>query len=100
MTKKGLRMIIAINSIVDSGATISLEEMEDLIENENVIQFLKENFPTESQFITSDYEEQLEICKNLKEYVNLFEKSTARRKYGIENNGYLMLSSALIEVYI
>lgn len=100
MTKKGLRMIMTINSIVDSGATISLEEIRDVIENGNIIQFLRENFPGESELITSDYEEQLEICKSLKEVINLFGKSDARRKFGIENNGYLMLSSALIEVYI
>lgn len=34
-------MIMAINSIVDSGATILLEKMEDLIESVEVIKFIK-----------------------------------------------------------
>lgn len=99
MTKNGLRMIMAINSIVDSGATISLEQMEDLIERGDVIKFIKENFPYQSQLIVLDYDEEQKICKSLKEYINLFETSTARRKYAITNNAYLMLSSAIIEIY-
>ena len=91
-------IIFGLNSGIDQGQTIKLNELERLVEEGTILDHLETEFGDE--FMAFSSEEKEEITNELRNYSNLFEISTARRNYGITENGYLMLSSALVQLTI
>ena len=91
LKKKAPIIIFGLNSGIDQGQTIKLNELERLVEEGTIFG---------DEFMAFSSEEKEEITNELRNYSNLFEISTARRNYGITENGYLMLSSALVQLTI
>lgn len=92
-------LVYEINSLVDKGEVIELNEIEKLVENKEILNFLQDKFGIiELYSIKDEYKEKIENA--LYEHSNYFESYTSRKKFHITNNGYLMLSSALVELIV
>lgn len=88
-------LIIGLNGIVDRGSTIELQKMERLVSEKKIVEFLNDEF--ERNNISYSIKDSKEIIQNeLLNAVNFFETGTARKKYLINKNGYLMLVNALV----
>lgn len=87
-----------LNAIIDDNKLISIDEATSLIESSELISRLKENY---SEYWDWDILEKYsdDIHQLLSDYLQYIE-SDSYRKFGIKNNGFLIISSVVTQIIV
>lgn len=90
--------VFGINSIVDAGEKISIETATDWVENKIIINQLKDKY---SSYWDWDVMEKYadDVCELMNNYIQYIE-SDSYRKFGITNNGFIIISSVATQIII
>lgn len=88
-----------INAVIDAGEKIDLAKAYDLVESSTLIKYLNDNYAQywEWDILRDKYEN--EICDLLFQYQQYIEEDSYR-KFGIKNNGFVILSSIVTQILI
>ena len=88
-----------INSLIDheKHRDISIKEIREVVENNNLIDYLEKKFPEEVDFSGISKENRAEISSNLNSFFNGY-YGQEKRKFGIENNGLNLVLAYLINI--
>lgn len=87
--------VFGLNSAIDAGESISTDKAMELIEGKELIEDLKKNYNQYWEWEVLDkYSDDLyELLNNYLHYI----ESDSYRKFGIKNNGFLIISSVLTQ---
>ncbi|MDS0526193.1 hypothetical protein NNC19_10920 [Clostridium sp. SHJSY1] len=91
--------IFGLNAVVDSGEVISTSEVNKFVENKTLISWLDSNYKDYWDWtpFVDRYEEAIyNILNNYEIYLD----EDSYRKFGIKNNGFLILSSVITQYLI
>ncbi|SDP35575.1 hypothetical protein [Clostridium gasigenes] len=90
--------IFGLNAIIDAGESISIAEASELIENNKLIKTLQEKYNKYWDWdVLEKYDDNIHV--RLTDYIHYIE-SDSYRKFGIENNGFLIISSVATQIIV
>ncbi|MCB2299898.1 hypothetical protein [Clostridium tagluense] len=91
--------IFGLNAVSDAGEKIDLAKAYDLVESSTLLKYLNDNYDQywEWDILQDKYED--EICNLLFKYQQYIEEDSYR-KFGIKNNGFIILSSIVTQILI
>ena len=86
-----------LNTLADNGLAVAQKDMLKLVENKTLIQYLHDSYQQKYWEWQCLLKYQDDICSKLLDYYNLLDDDSYR-KLGLKNNGYLMISSVMMEI--
>lgn len=87
--------IFGLNAAIDAGKSISTDKATELIEGKELIEDLKNNYNQYWDWEVLDKYSN-DLYDLLNDYLHYIE-SDSYRKFGIKNNGFLIISSVLTQ---
>lgn len=91
--------IYGLNALTDAGNSITIKQAYDLIEKKNLIRYLNENYKLQYWDFTVLVKYEENLSTELLKYDQILHDDYYR-KYGVKNNGFLLLSSLVADILL